>query len=1049
MDRLPRCCVAVLLACLAVGSGTVSAAPRAPDTAGLVAYLDGLDAMMQGRFTDAVAAFTRALSTNGDDPGFVLARGVAETLAEQWEPALGDLQRAQQLGLRGREAQLWTYAAEAMGGILTQEHSMSGFRGNAEVPAVVSIPGHMAQGRDDYPTDYGSFILYDLAQPYQKFRLPERFGGAGNPALARGPTMRAVMATAGRWFASRHMTRRDLAPAHLERTRQLHARKQYEAVLTEAGYARAAYPDDADVLFYIGESWLALGRPATARRELTVALTSRTDHAPSYLGRAMAAARLGDVRRTQADLAVAARLDAGAASRARSAIESELARQRVEGSPAHWLSALEGAARSAAPMDQLLAHATRVHKAAGAERLRYDELYQDRLRVLEDALRANPKTPDRYVDLAKYIVDEADNRGEKVEPRRPVVLYRWQASRETELGRAIQIVEDALRLDARHVGAMMQKAIALTALKRYDEAERIVDRALAIAGNNPDALRLYARFRAMRANQFSSEASGLRQERCSTSTRTETRSDGIYEIRTTTCSPPSQADLQRAAQLDTAATDLRRRAVTAMDAAIKVTKGTVEGYLLEADRQLWSGQIDQAQASLLQAITLDPRSLEAQEALADFYAKTGQQDKAEEQQAIARRLIHTTAAPLLRLAWGRIGKTAWQGAQGVLAQARPLDPEDARVPAYLGIALNGAGRSEDAVAALRTAVALEEARLRLDEPPARAGAPLGRDPIEFGLPMTARHLMAALLERAGTAADAVGVYRDNLEYEARIAPGRRLDFMYSAMLPDPRADPVTPPQPLVAAALVAQSHAGAARLLAALGRNDEAARAYAAVMTYAPLLGAETTGKPRIGTATEAPRDTREHGGTAVPEAAMWLAKQTLARGNADEADRWIREATGTWPPGYNAELQQLMDAIRRQLGKQRREDPSAGMPPERRAYADLQQRRDTDRRRMGLERMLANARVDPGLIGSWEMLPQNTFMPGRWTFTVEPNGAYTMVSQQDGTASRGRLNAQRGLIMMLESNGDVRELYYTLAERDTVEVMDLDSTKYNLTRRR
>ena len=88
-------------------AGSLAAAPP-PSAPALAAYLDGLDALTQGKYGDAAAAFSRALETAGDDPSFVLARGVAGTLAEQFPQALRDLDRARRLGLRGREAELWT-----------------------------------------------------------------------------------------------------------------------------------------------------------------------------------------------------------------------------------------------------------------------------------------------------------------------------------------------------------------------------------------------------------------------------------------------------------------------------------------------------------------------------------------------------------------------------------------------------------------------------------------------------------------------------------------------------------------------------------------------------------------------------------------------------------------------------------------------------------------------------------------------------------------------------------------------------------------------------
>lgn len=96
--------------------------------------------MTQGQFPEAVAAFSRALDASGDDPDYVLARGVAETLAEQFHPAMKDLERYQRLGGKGREAELWTYVAEAMSGIATPGHAIPGPRTSRAGKANLRIP---------------------------------------------------------------------------------------------------------------------------------------------------------------------------------------------------------------------------------------------------------------------------------------------------------------------------------------------------------------------------------------------------------------------------------------------------------------------------------------------------------------------------------------------------------------------------------------------------------------------------------------------------------------------------------------------------------------------------------------------------------------------------------------------------------------------------------------------------------------------------------------------------------------------------------------------
>ena len=889
------------------------------------AYLEGLDALNQGKYNDATAAFSRALEISGDDPTFVLARGVSETLAEQFPQALTDLARAKRLGLRGREAELWTYAAEAMSGIVSPEHTLGGGRRRGNEPAVVSVPGHVAQGRDDYSTEYGSFIVYQLGMAYQKYRLPRDGGGLGNPAGVKGPEMRQAMLQAGQMFAERWLKRPELATASAARAKQGLAGGDYGVTLREAERARASRPGDPDVRFAAAESWLALGRPVTARAEYTIALTAKTDFAAAYAGRAMAAARVGDAKRARADLDIAARLDSGVAGKARPAVESELGRQRVDGSADKLLGDLEQAARSGAPMDQLIPLATKVHKAAGEQRLRYDEIYQDRLRVLEDAVRANPRSADRLADLSKYLVDESDNRGEKVEPRRELIFYRWQESREKELGRAIQIADRALALDGRHVAATMQKARALTALKQYDQAEALADQVLKLAGSNPDALRLYARFRAARANQMSAEAAGLRQERCTSSTHDETRSDGVYRVTRTTCYPPTQADLQRAAQLDAQAADLRRRARAAMEAAIKATKGTVEGFLIQADLHLWDNQLDAAQAALQAAVKLDPKSLEAQEELAQFYARTGQTDRAEEQWAIARQLIHTTAAPMLRLAWGRANKTAWQGAQAALGAARRLDPEDARTPAYLGVVLEGDGKPKDAAGAFRTALALEEARLRLDEP-AASPKPLTRDAIDFGLPIIMMFRLAGPLEQAGNHAEVLALYEGAAAYQPRMTRGWESRQMFTAMLPDQAPDRgAVVPAPPNAATMIADAHLRAGKVLAAMGRRDDAIRHFTSAASLGPRRMA---GIPQIGNSRG---DTNFSGIAKGPaaEASLYLAQALLAKGDAQGAQQALYEVGRDIPEHLRKDLNELNMAIARQSSVQQ-PPSSGGMDPQR-----------------------------------------------------------------------------------------------------------------------
>jgi Flp pilus assembly protein TadD len=1024
----------------------------------LLPYVQGLDALNEGRWSEAATAFSRALEVSGDDPDIVLARGVASTLAEDFPRAQKDFERASRLGLKSREPQLWIWATEAMSGIiLIPDHALGGGPRTlrSQRPAVVSIPGHVAQGGEDYSSEYGTFIVYQLAMEYQSHRLPADFGGSGNPNGTKSPQMRQAMLKAGQLFAERNYRRPELASLNTSRAKQRTGLQGADGSLAHVERALAGNPGDPDAQYQAGKAWLDAGHSASARRAFTIALTLRTDFPDAYLGRATAAARLGDEKRMAADLVVFKQGGWFATRSVRSAIEDELSRYKVKGSAEKLLTELQDASRSEKSLEKLIALSTKVHRVMGEQRLRYDELYQDRLRDLENAVRDNPKSPDKLVDLAAYIVEEAENRGEKVEPRRELQLYRFQESRERELKRSIELADRALTFDVGHVRALMQKAVALTGLKQYNQADTLTDQALKLAGNNPDALRLYAKFRAMRANQMSAEAAGLRQERCSSSSHDETRSDGVYRVTTTTCYPPSQADLQRAAQLDAQAGELRRRAKAALETAAKVTKGTVDGFLILADLALWEGKTAEAQSALEKAVKLDPKSLEAQNRLVQFYAQSGLQEKAEEQQLIAVNLIHTTAAPLLRLAWSRMEKTAWQGAMGYLNRASLIDPEDARIPAYLGVVLEGNEKIKDATAAYQMVLALEEARLQLDEPSNPKDKPLNRDALEFGLAIQSRFHLATLAERSGKQSEALGHYQAVLGYEQRMQRGFESRQMFTAMWPDQKPDKgAVMIAPKNAATLVANAHLLTGKLLSTMGKHNEAIEHFKIAAQYGPQ---KMAGIPQIGNAKG---DTNFSGiaGAPAAEAQLYLAKELVAKGDVQGAQKALYEAGRNLPDHLRGDLNDLNMAMAR-LHSRQPHDPYAGTSEEKRPYSDMQRQQDQQRTKLAMKQLAPRAKVVPEVVGRWSMTPDNQFLPNK-TLTIESDARYTLVST-DGSTSQGKMDVQIGrdavrgrsepshgqMMLYDETSGQIGTMWYEFTGEGVMEITEMDSTKY-ITRR-
>ncbi|MFO1499068.1 MAG: hypothetical protein U1G07_11860, partial [Verrucomicrobiota bacterium] len=786
------------------------------------------------------------------------------------------------------------YVFETMGGFATAEHRIGGARFDETATKIipgqaVSMPGHMVQGGNDYPTDFASFVYYEMA--LNSYGRPREWNKAPDPAVTGPQRIKA-----GRWFAARFQASADLAPAHLERAKKLNSERKFVESLAEVNYARIPYPADSTLAYYAADNWLGLGRPVTARREVTYALSGQTRFAVGYLERAIAASKVGDAARAKADLEIALQLDPKEAGPYRETIEKNVASLAVQGEPLALLADLEKSVRAAAPPTDLVAQAKAFQRAAAARRKRYDETYQDRLRQLEAAIALKPKSPDARVDLAKYLMEEArpDRRSEAVEPRRALVPYRQRPNEQAELNRAWRLCDEALQLDAKHVRALMQKALTLSRLGRDPEAEKIVDQVLALAGNNPEALRLRAKYWIDRANSLWLQAASLRTPRSSSSSHTENRSDGVYEVTVTTYYPPTNADLNRAGQLEAAAAELYRRAESATSAALEASKGTFEGELLLAEVQFARRDAAAAEATLKKALASHPLSLEANESLVDLYVKTGRPDDAELQRSITTQLFQTSAGWMLKQAWKKIVAQDFAGAQPLLERARRLDPADARTPAYLGIIARAQNKPDEATVQWRLALALEEGRLGLDLPASYPAVIPPHDAQDFGLAMKLRQLLAA----GAKPDDAVRLCSQNTAVAKLIGPGGRAEQMFSAMLPDPGAEPIPVPAPVNMATLLAESYVAAGKALQAAGRPVEAQAQFAAATAYGPKAGV-----PNIGGRTGRREESNFAGqaGGQTAEAYMELAKAAIQRKDFRAAADYMSQATNLRIPRERA----------------------------------------------------------------------------------------------------------------------------------------------------
>jgi tetratricopeptide (TPR) repeat protein len=829
----------VLVIALFCLCGAVRAAPESEH------FLAGVDAVEAGRWKDGAGAFTRAIEAQPDNATFYFARGVARTLGEEFAGAIEDLQRALKLRQENYpEAKLWLATALRMSG-----DAAGGAR-------------HFAVRRG-IPPDYSDFVYNKMAMAY--FQSARRGGEPDRAGFARAAAMFARQAKGGKDTS-------ELAPALLDRARAAMSRKDFSAAIVDLNESLRARPDDLDILRDHAICCVHMNDFATARRELTRVLTWRPNFVEGYAYRAVAAAMMGDARRARADLELCAKSGPPETTALLSRAEQRL--RQLESVPTVDAArvALLQAARADQPWDRQVECARALVQATNARRLRLDETYQQRIREEASRIRARPDHPDAYVELARYLIEQVEPRFEKVEPHAQPTFYRHFDGRERELKRAEDALDAVLGGDPRHVRALIANAQSREMLGDAGQANALILRALEIAPDDPEALRMKAIFLTRQAAALAAQAAGLRETKVSSTT--ERRGDYIYEIFTYTY--PTAGELARADALDAKARALFAAGAETIERAIRVSAGTTFGHWLEGQRHYWNGRNDQAAASYAAALKLDPAHMPSHDALTVLYRRTGQSERAIEQESLATNLLHTTAGPMLKLSWDRITKTAFTAAGQMLDRADALDAADPRVCAYRGVVAQAQERSDDALAYYRAALALEEAHAQtrgtsLDE---KFTGPLDVRDTARSLSMGLK--LADLLAKQGRHEEALRWYARGAAVEARIDRRVWAVQIPEAQLPDPKLETgVVPPleRPI---ALIAWSRLGAARCKLAMGQKQEAEKDFAAVAGYPDQILATEQGKDRL----NEPRT----------RAVIALCRLLLERGEHEEARRmWMK----------------------------------------------------------------------------------------------------------------------------------------------------------------
>ena len=465
---------------LLAGGGVVSV--RAADAA---AYVAGIEALAAGNFKEAIAEFTQALATNEENADALRARGVAQTLAENFPAAIADLKRALRLQADDHEAKLWLAAAYRMGGDPATGASLFSFTG--------------------LPHDYVDLVYNILAMDYWSSRTHGTYyDREQRQQVAVNAPVKKQFPEAARLYAERHKATGAEATALVaQRVQAALQRGDWAAALPDLRILRRAAPDDPALRGQWASCLLGIGDAYHAREEFTHALCLEPEWAAGYLGRAQAAAILGDARRVSADLEAAASLGA----------KTESLKGKLPG-PVPGDDAVEQfqrAIRADTPTAALVEQALTLHRWFNARRFHYDETYQDRIWALSDAARHDAKNSAWPEGLARFLYQHHVVPTEWNGPR-AIEQFRPQSKTEhsQELQRAFDTADAALRLDERNVNAIATKAEVCFTLGNTGQAERFADQGLGIERRNLRLLHLKRRILIDRAAALMGQARALR-----------------------------------------------------------------------------------------------------------------------------------------------------------------------------------------------------------------------------------------------------------------------------------------------------------------------------------------------------------------------------------------------------------------------------------------------------------------------------------------------------------------------------------------------------------
>jgi tetratricopeptide (TPR) repeat protein len=637
--------------------------------AGLSEYLAGVDALEQGKWDDAKSHLDSALASSPNSGVYHETRGILMVIT-------GDLAAARQ------ELQ-HVVGQSVLNPVPTRANGTNTRNGRAPAnqsaslammwATALKIRNAPAAGQD--ASVYGSrsdgTFQFNADDPYQKLLEDWARSSAGadddvSRQLARESAWRMRLIP-------------DALPVDAESAAKLLDSGHAADALPLLRAMWPAYHNDDAYLAIKAAAELATGDPVAARAQYDIVLMHRPDLVDAYLGRGLAAAKVGCPARLKADLAIAQSLDPARAKAFSDQHAGEIAQaqaQAVDADPGQLAEQFIQSAISGADQPALIAQAVKIHKALNFRGRVAEEIYQDGLRARLAVVADNFNDAAGWADLATYLYSESSRKFGAVQRNEADIQCDWLL--------AMRYADQALRDDPHNIVAIADKAWLLEQDRQETDSLDLAKQGLALMPGYPRLAELQATLLEVSAIRAGNQAGIERAPK----SWTVVSPDWI----TTYTRGPNAQELAAARQFDAMSAANVSQGNRGLYEAWRSYSDSISEMNVAARYYYWIGNDDQAIALWNRVLSIDPNEEAALQSLAEYNEDKHQDDQAAEFHFRRDNLFENSAKALTEQATRQLVAQDLDGASATLKRALAANPTDALVYALLAriaIARNG------------------------------------------------------------------------------------------------------------------------------------------------------------------------------------------------------------------------------------------------------------------------------------------------------------------------------------------------------------------------